>query len=229
MRSKFGWILGAAALFIMLAGCGKSTPPPPLALPAPLPQTGGFGGSVGSVSCGAIGGQPFSQTPFMGSMSGGNSISLTLGYSGYPSGASQYQSVIGSALLNLPSILQTQNPYGGQQQPVQNQFCVTSSSLGGGQPSPGTYVAADTSIALMLYGYVQSPVYSYNPYDPYSGGYQGGTQYQQLPATVSIGQSIVPTSYGYDDCGARLVNGRVQGCVEVKLGNYSQAKRLWFQ
>ncbi len=199
-----------------------------MALPAPLPQTNNYGGGGGSVNCGAVGGQPFSQTAFMGSMSGGNSISLNLSYSGYPSGASQYQSVIGSALLNLPSVLQTQNPYGGPPQQVQSQFCVTSSSLGGGQPSPGTFVASDSSVAMMLYGYVQSPVFSYNPYDPYSSNYQTGSQYQQLPATVSIGQSIVPNGY-YDDCGARLINGRVQGCVEVKLGNYGQPKRLWFQ
>jgi hypothetical protein len=231
MRSKIGWILGAAALFVMLGGCGKGTPPPALPMPPPPPQTNPYGGGIGAVNCGAVNSQyPFSQTPFLGSMAGGNSIQLTLGYSGFPSGASALQNVVGSAMLNLPTVLQTQNPYAPQQQQQQQyQFCVTSVPTSGGQPFPGTYAAGDRSIAIVLYGFVQAPVYQYNPYDPYSNNMQGGTQFSQLPATVSIGQSITPNYSGYDDCGAYLIDGRVRGCVEVKLGNYSQAKRLYFQ
>lgn len=226
MRSKFGWILGAAALFVMLAGCGKGTPPPPIALPAPLPQTNNYGGGVGAVSCSGAIGQQFSQTPFYGNLSGqnsyssGNSIQLTLGYQGYPSGASSYQSVLGSALLNLPDLAQASQGYpqqGNQQIPYQ--FCVTSAPTSGGQPFPGVYAPADRSISLTMYGYVQSPIYQYNPYDPYGSQQYGGTQFSQTPVTVSVGNSP------YGGCGAYLYEGRVVGCIEVKLGNNGQPRR----
>ena len=221
MQSKIRWILGTAALIVMLVGCGKATPPPPLAMPAPLPPVSGYPGGGGAVSCGgSVGQYPFSQTPFLGT-SGSNSIQLTLGFSGFPSGASQYQNVVGSALLNLPGILQ--NSYSPAQ--TSYQFCVTSAPASGGQPFPGTYVPQDQSVAMVMYGYVQAPLV--NPYDPTY--YQGGSQFTQVPAMVSIGQSINRSSYnGYDDCGARLLQGRISGCVEVRLGNNGQVRRLYF-
>jgi hypothetical protein len=228
MRSTFGWILATAAMIVVLSGCGKGTPPPPLPQPAPPPQTnpnpygGGFGG--GAVNCGGqIGQYPFSQSPLYGNMSYGGSISLTLGYQGFFNGTSDYQSVIGSALLNLPELAQQTNPYQQSPQQIPTQFCVTSSPANGGQPFPGTYVPSDRSVAIVLYGFIQSPIYTYNPYAPYSNTYQqGGGQFTQLPVTVSIGQSI--DSYGYSACNAWLYQGRVMGCVQVKIGNNGQVR-----
>jgi len=218
MRSKIGWILGAAALVVMLGGCGK-TPPPPLPMPAPAPQTNPYGGGGyvgGGVSaCGAVGGMPFSQSPFYGNLSSqysytsGNSIQLTLSYQQqYMNGTSQYQSLLGSAMLNLPDLMSTMQPGYPTQQQMPTSFCVSSMPTTGGQPFPGTYAPQDRSIAITMYGYVQSPLSS--PYDPYS--YGGG--FTQVPVTVTIGQG----------CAAYLYDNRVMGCVLVKIGNQGQAR-----
>lgn len=214
------WILGTAAILILLAGCGKGQPPPALPLPAPTPQTtpGGVGGGFAPVgNCAGVAGQyPLSQTPFYGNLYGqsqygyssGNSIQLTLGTQGY--GLSSTISVFGSALMNLPDLANffPQQP-GFQQQQTPTQFCVSSQPVTGGQPFPGVYSPADRSIAITMYGVIQAPVYTYSPV----GGYvPGGMQYTQQPVTVTIGSQ----------CGAWIYEGRVYGCVLIQLGNGGQ-------
>lgn len=215
MRSMMQWILGTAAIVILLAGCGKGNPPPALPAPAPVPQTtpgGPVGGGLVAGNCAGSAGQyPLSQTPFYGNLqsgygySSGNSIQLTLGAQNY--GVSSVINVYGSGLLNLPDLAAAfpQQP-GMQQQQMPTQFCVSSQPVSGGQPFPGVYSPADRSLAITMYGVVQVPVYTYSPV----GGYvPGGVQYTQQAVTVTIGSQ----------CGAWIYDGRIYGCVLIQLGN----------
>ena len=208
-------IIAAVAALAVGAACSKNPDPVPLPPPAPSAPNSPYGGGgfVGAGACGPVGGEfPLRRdnSPYYGNLysdyTGGtsNSLSVTLSYVNYSYAENQLYNIVGGGQFNLPDLQVFSGGYG---QPIpQTTFCVSSANPQGGGITPGVFDSASKGLAIVLRGVVQMPMYS-----PY-GGY--GTP--QVPYGQELVEVSVGNAYG---CDAWLAEGRINGCVQVKLGN----------
>jgi hypothetical protein len=209
--SRLVLVASLSCLACIVACSGAA--PPPLPPPPPTNAAGGFSGG----SCGSVGGTPFNatNTPYYGDMypvgysgSTGDTISMSLYNLGNPSYDNYLHNIVGSGYVNLPD-LSALEPYPSSTQ-ITN-FCVSSMSITGGQPTPGVFNSADLSIQLVLQGTVQVPLYS--GLSGYPGGFSPGT------SSSPMGQELVQLNIGTDaNCPAYIYQGRLIGCIDIMVG-----------
>ena len=208
------FLLGVLSLSI---GCGKGNDQPnPLPPPAPQgPVQPNPAYPYNGANCPTVSGNfPLNQsnTPFYGSLQslgfgGSNANSLTLSFSlqQYADFTRPTQNIVASGAFNF-SDLQYLSPTPTN---TPTNVCLTSGAINNFSATVGTYNSYDHSVSVVLRGQVQ---YQYNPINPYTGqpGY-GNTSPQN-------GTDIVEVDIGYS-CQAFLADGRIYGCVDVKIGS----------
>lgn len=210
-------------LFITL-GCGSNSPTPvpapPPQVPNPVPTTPVPTGPGG---CGVQGGGiPLhsDNSPFIGNLTaydfyggyGQNSLSLNFYFVNGYSADSIVNSISGGGLLNFPdlALFFPQNALGQPQQQIST--CVSSSYSGA--ISSGVYSSVDNSIAIVLQGRINVPMYTYSPFDYYPGG-----TLPYYPNIQGTSQQIIQVSLGNRvGCSTWLFQGRIYGCVEISIG-----------
>lgn len=208
MRSYFSWILSAAAIIVMISGCGKGNPPAPLPVPAPAPVSPTPGGYIPQGgSCGAVGGSVGGQGPqtFSARLNGspGSYVQVTVAPQQYGTLFQQSTQVTGSVAVFLAD--QQPMSYPGQvQQTQQTPICAQTQASAS---QVNVFSAYDNSVAMVLYGTAQLPAYT--QYSPYPTG-----QYSQSSVTVYIGYGCS----GYLD----IQNQKFIGCVGIQYGNQGQ-------
>lgn len=185
----------------------------------PITTNPGVGGS-----CGSVGGTPITndaqgiQANLVGG-SASNSMQLSLFFA---SGSYNYnqsaQSVNGSAQMVFPALQSIWTYLTGSQTPVpQTTFCVSSSDVQSGQPTPGTLGGynggvsspcgnSGTPLSITMRGLVTLP-------QPYGGYNSAGGQIQDVVEVV-VGPQGAP---------AVLCQGRLYGSATVKV-SYDQAR-----
>ena len=205
MKSEINKIvmMGFTLALLIVAGCGGSNNN--AVAPAPVPvSSNGYAGS-----CGSVGGTPVdsSNSALQATLTGGsgsNSMAVSLFYSGTASGYNTSASINGSAQMVFPAMQSIwsylTNNQGGQIQ--QTNFCVSSATINGGQPTPGTLGAASGNspcgysgkgLSLTMRGLVQFPQnQGYNP----TGTFQDIVEVNigpstQYPAVICQGRIYV--------------------------------------
>lgn len=223
MNTVGKFLIALTVVTLATVGCGNNNnpvvpPPPQFANPNGYP--GGFGIGGG---CGAAGGQNLHPdgTPYNAMLTGqyqggssSNSLSISMYYYNAPNADNQVQQIVGSGNFNFPDLSLFMPQTMGSSIP--STFCISSTNPQSGQVNPGTYVSG--AIYLVLDGYVQTPYVS-----PFGGyGYGGGGGYGQSMVEVVIGSP--------NGAAAGLVQGRIQGQVQVTLGVGSPgAMPLYYQ
>jgi hypothetical protein len=229
MIKKFFTVCAITAL-IATAACGKkedqqaATPPPAPANPNPAPapvNPFAVGGTVPGTQCpmvpgeiplwkdGAFYGQ-FDNGPWGQYGSGSNSLTLSAAFIRYTNAAAPVQNIVAGALLTFPDLVRVMQ----NAQNVNTNICVSSANFGQSSPTPGTFNLQDQSVNMVLRGTIPVPLYS-----PF-GGYPTGGQAPQ-------GQEIIEVSIG-QTCRAYLYQGRVVGCIDIRLGMSQNSPQLHY-
>lgn len=222
IKREFRFALLAAVVLFFGTACGKKDFPVPQPLPSAPGGGIGIGGGFYGGGCGVAGSLPLNQTgtPYYGAL-GNNAIQLSLYFVSNFSFDLPQQNIVGSGMFSFPDLNQILGT--GNYSPT-TQTCVSSTNMTSGTPTPGTisyqqqqfnpYMPPQqqqggATISLMLQGIVQVPARS-----PFGGFYPGGyaPQYTQELVTMMVGY----------DCPATLSNGRIKGCVNVRLGQQQQ-------
>ena len=221
--------LATLSLAILVAvSCGKKDEQPAPVAQAPVtPATVAPAPTIQGTNCPVVSGSmPLSQSN--GSMFYGNLTLAGNSSAGAPSaialniqllnyaGIGGPQTVVAGGNVYLPDMARLNQT----QVPNQNfNICVSTASVSGGAPAiPGTYTAqynGSGMIQMTLQGPFQVPTMP-----QFSGTYNPTPTFVQDYLTVTMGASDSPTY---------LVNGKILGCLKVKLGSNYQAPVFYYQ
>jgi hypothetical protein len=218
----FGWwentqqkfLIGLATVGLLgIVGCGSNAIPPALPAPAPNGTLAGYAGNCSAIS----GTTPFQQnnTPYAGNMyplgnygTNGDTIALSLFYSGALQSDNYIHNIVGTSQMNMPD-LTAMTPYPTPQ--TQTNFCVSSSTISGNTPTPGVFNSADLSVQLVLQGIISVPLFS--GYSAYPGGFSPSS------SNAAMGQELIQVAIGTSgNCPAYIYQGRIVGCIAVSIG-----------
>lgn len=214
-------------LLVAITRCGggddSSQPPNPTPAPAPntpYPPQGPIappmGGIIPGTNCPTIAGDRNLRqdgSPFLGQLQGNNSLVMSVMFSQYQNFDTGIQNVVAAGQFTFPDISYM---LGSQVSNYNYNICVSSLGFNGSPATQGTFNLQDLSVAMLVRGYVDVPLYS--PYGGYPGGYPGG-YYPPGSTTPTMGKETIELAIGNGyNCPAYLYQGRIYGCVEVRLG-----------
>lgn len=227
----FTALIVSSLLFFVSCGKKDDRPNPapapapvgPAPAPAPAPAAPPV---VNGTNCPiTVGGMPLNQqnTPYYGSLqneysyngSAANSLTLMFGLTQYADFTRPVQNISGSGSFSFPDLqMVSPLPPGAS-----TNICLTSNQMNNLAAVNGTYNSYDQSIFIVLRGTVP---YQYYPVNPYTNQPGYGNPNPQT------GQDVVEVTIGHR-CPARLINGRIMGCIDVRIGTNSYSRPMLYQ